>query len=84
MKRLICTSTMAIAAIGFVPAHAKPSDNDSIKLAELQEVTVKAVRAQQNAPFAVANINKSQLSQFAKSGQNCLPLCPNTGSVGME
>ena len=81
MKRLICTSTMAIAAIGFVPAHAKPSDNDSIKLAELQEVTVKAVRAQQNAPFAVANINKSQLSQFAKSGQELPFLFAQTPGV---
>ena len=44
-----------------------------MKLAVLQEVTVKAVRASKNAPFAVANINKKTLRNFAKTGQE-LPL----------
>ncbi|MBM6992121.1 MAG: TonB-dependent receptor [Prevotella sp.] len=69
MKRLFYTSTLALTALCVVSAHAEPSDNDSIRLAHLQEVTVKGVRATQNAPFAVANISKSQLSNFSKTGQ---------------
>ncbi len=81
MKKLIWTSTFAMAALGVVPTHAEPSDKDSIKLAQLQEVTVKGVRAQHNAPFAVANINKSQLSQFAKTGRELPFLFAQTPGV---
>ena len=71
MNKLIWTSTLALAALGTVPAQA--ADADSIMLADLQEVVVKGVRAQQNAPFAVANLNKQQLKNFSASGQE-LPL----------
>ena len=43
MNKLIWTSTLALAALGTVPAQA--ADADSVMLADLQEVVVKGVRA---------------------------------------
>lgn len=44
-------------------------DNDSLRLEHLQEVVVRGVNAQKNAPFAVANIKKPELQSFAKTGK---------------
>lgn len=44
-------------------------DVDSTKVRQLSEVVVKAVRAQKNAPYAVANIQKSELKNFSASGK---------------
>ena len=44
-------------------------DNDSLRLEHLQEVVVRGVNAQKNAPFAVANIKKTELQSFAKTGK---------------
>ena len=38
---------------------------DTLKSQELQEVIVAGVRARKNAPFAVANIKKAELSNFS-------------------
>ena len=46
---------------------------DSTQVEQLQEVVVKGVRAQKNAPYAVANIKKQQLDAFSKTGRE-LPL----------
>ena len=73
MKKLIWTSSLAMAACIALPLNSQAQSKDSMKLAVLQEVTVKAVRASKNAPFAVANINKKTLRNFAKTGQE-LPL----------
>lgn len=48
---------------------------------ELQEVTVKGVRAPKNAPFAVVNLDKKQLNSFAKSGQELPFLFAQTPGV---
>lgn len=65
MKRnVLLWATLACA----LTANAQ-SPQDSIRLEELQEVVVRGVRAQKDAPFAVANIKKQELQQFAKSGQ---------------
>lgn len=72
---------MALIIFVAVPAHAEQSDNKDLKTTELQEVTVKAVRAQQNAPFAVTNINKRQLTDFSKTGQELPFLFANTPGV---
>ena len=46
---------------------------DSTEVEHLQEVVVKGVRAQKNAPFAVTNIKKAELGDFSKTGQE-LPM----------
>ena len=42
---------------------------DTLKVQNLNEVIVKGVRAAKEAPYAVANIRKSELKQFSCSGQ---------------
>ena len=44
-------------------------DGDSLKMLELGEAVVKAVKAPDNAPFAVTKISQKTLSEFAKSGR---------------
>ena len=46
---------------------------DSTQVEALQEVVVKGVRAQKNAPYAISNIKKQQLNEFSKTGKE-LPL----------
>lgn len=62
------TLILAVALIGVATTSAQ-AQKDSLRQEEIQEVVVKGVRAQKNAPFAVANIQKSELQQFGKSGQ---------------
>ncbi len=48
---------------------------------ELQEVVVKGVRAQKNAPYAISNIKKAQLSEFSKTGKELPMLFSQTPGV---
>ena len=49
--------------------QALTEDGDSLKMLELGEAVVKAVKAPDNAPFAVTKISQKTLSEFAKSGR---------------
>lgn len=80
MKRLTFRTSLVVMALGMIPVGAKAQE-DSIRQAELQEVVVKAVRASQNAPFAVSNIRKQELSTFSKSGRELPFLFANTPGV---
>ena len=73
----------AMAAACVVPmkaadAHAKL---DTTSVQNISEVVVKAVRAPQNAPFAIANVNRQQLQNFAKTGQELPFLFSRTPGV---
>lgn len=82
MKKKIWASSLVLAALSVVSAQAiEPSGTDTILVKELQEVTVKGVRAPKNAPFAVANLDKKQLNSFAKSGQELPFLFAQTPGV---
>ena len=58
-----------------IPVIRTPRDShndssyDTLKVHELNEVVVSGVRVQKNAPFAVTNINKVELNEFSKTGQ---------------
>lgn len=78
MRNLILASSLAIAASGI--AHTAKAD-DSIRSEKLQEAVVKGVRAQKNAPFAVANIKKTELNNFSKSGRELPFLFANTPGI---
>ena len=54
---------------------------DSMKTAQLGEVVVKSVQASATAPFAVTNINGSQMQSFAKTGQELPFLFARTPGV---
>lgn len=45
---------------------------DTLKVQNLNEVIVKGVRAAKEAPYAVANIRKSELKQFSCSKRHFL------------
>ena len=62
--------SVAMAAVCVAPQAAKAQAKlDTTAVQNISEVVVKAVRAPKDAPFAVANIKKQELQQFAKSGQ---------------
>ena len=54
---------------------------DSTKVEKLGEVIVSGVRAQKNAPFAVANIEKKTLNDFSKTGRELPFLFSQTPGV---
>lgn len=65
MKKILFVTLSALAANG----NVKADNNDSLRIQNLGEVTVKGVRAAKDAPFAVTNIKKQQLQEFAKTGR---------------
>ncbi|MBR5440679.1 MAG: TonB-dependent receptor plug domain-containing protein, partial [Prevotella sp.] len=65
-----------LAAISTATATSKPCfvvEQDTASVEQLQEVVVSGVRAQKNAPYAVANIQKKELQAFSTTGRE-LPL----------
>ena len=54
---------------------------DTLKVQNLNEVIVKGVRATKEAPYAVANIKKSELKQFSCSGQELPFLLSRTPGI---
>ena len=81
MKRKVLM-TIALAAISTVAMATKTiSKQDSTSVEELQEVVVQGVRAQKNAPYAVANIQKKELQAFSKTGRELPFLFSQTPGV---
>ena len=80
MKRLAFSVTALMCVIG-VNAQNRSALYDSTQVEQLQEVVVKGVRAQKNAPFAVVNIKKQQLNEFSKSGKELPMLFSQTPGV---
>ena len=73
---------MAALAIAVVTnAQNKAALYDSTQVEALQEVVVKGVRAQKNAPYAIANIKKEQLNEFSKTGKELPFLFSQTPGV---
>ena len=80
MKRFVLGMTVLVCA-GSVNAQNKAVLYDSTQVEQLQEVVVKGVRAQKNAPYAVANIKKQQLNEFSKTGKELPMLFSQTPGV---
>ena len=74
MAALLGMSVMAVNA-------ANEADGDSLRMEQLQEVVVKGVWMQKNAPFAVANIKKDELQKFSKTGKELPFLFSQTPGV---
>ena len=80
MKRLLLGVTaLAIALVS--NAQNKAALYDSTQVEALQEVVVKGVRAQKNAPYAISNIKKKQLNEFSKTGKELPFLFSQTPGV---
>ena len=81
MKRDFLT-TAAITLTAFCAMAEEVTPTDTVITAEqLQEVVVSGVRAPKNAPFAVSNIKKQQLSEFSKTGRELPFLFSQTPGV---
>ncbi len=78
MNKLLLSAAM-LSAMGINTAIA--DENDSLKIENLQEVVVKGVKVQKDAPFAVANINKKQLREFSRTGRELPFLFSQTPGV---
>ena len=80
MKR---TVSIAFASACALYAHVAMAQQtiDTMKVQQISEVVVKAVRASKNAPFAVANINKSELQNFSRTGKELPFLFARTPGV---
>ena len=80
MKKYFMTA-LALLCFTTVSKAQSTENADSLRMEELQEVVVKAVRVQKNAPFAVANIKKDELQQFSKTGKELPFLFSRTPGV---
>ncbi|MBR1469042.1 MAG: TonB-dependent receptor [Prevotella sp.] len=72
-KHQILAVLMAFAPFSATAGARLASEQDSTAVEHLQEVVVQGVRAQKNAPYAVASIQAAELQQFSKTGRE-LPL----------
>ena len=79
MKRLFLAMTALVCVS--VNAQNRAVLYDSTQVEQLQEVVVKGVRAQKNAPYAVTNIKKQQLEEFSKTGKELPILFSQTPGV---
>ena len=68
MKRFFIGITALFIAAG-VNAQNNNAVYDTTKFEVLNEVVISGVQIQQTAPFAVTNIDKSELNDFSKTGQ---------------
>ena len=80
MKRFVLGMTALVSAVS-VNAQNKAALYDSTQVEQLQEVVVKGVRAQKNAPYAIANIKKQELNEFSKTGKELPFLFSQTPGV---
>ncbi|MBP8757741.1 MAG: TonB-dependent receptor plug domain-containing protein, partial [Prevotella sp.] len=72
---------LIIIAALLAAGATKAETTDSVKTVNLQDVVVNGVRAQKNAPYAVANINQEKLETFSKTGQELPFLLAQTPGV---
>lgn len=74
----LCTAA-ALACLPNLPAHSQEADSTLFE--ELSESVVVGVRAQQNAPYAVAKLKRAELHQFSGTGKELPILLSRTPGV---
>jgi iron complex outermembrane receptor protein len=79
MRKIVLMVLAGMAAVG-VSAQQK-WHYDSTKVERLSEVVVSGVRVQKDAPYAVSNLKRQELAQFATSGQEMPLLFSRTPGV---
>ena len=80
MKRIVF-QVLALVGVMNVNGQNTAALYDSTQVEALQEVVVKGVRAQKNAPYAIANIKKVALNEFSKTGKELPFLFSQTPGV---
>ncbi len=91
MKGMFLVALTLMSAVGAASAHGVVRDSVrvqesseeslSVETTSLQEVTVKAVSAPKDAPFAVSKIAMAELQEFSTSGQELPYLFARTPGV---
>ncbi|MCR5710445.1 MAG: TonB-dependent receptor plug domain-containing protein [Bacteroidales bacterium] len=81
MKFRILCAVLASCGLALVAHPAAAQEPDSTDVEHLQEATVSAVRASKDAPFAVANISRSELREFSNSGRELPMLFARTPGI---
>ena len=86
MKKMMVMALLSVAAGSHAQTTAEPARRhaalyDSTQVEQLQEIVVKGVRAQKNAPYAVTNIKKQTLAEFSKTGKELPFLFSQTPGV---
>ena len=72
---------LGLMALVSANCYAENAELDTTKVEQLQEVVVQGVRAQKNAPYAIANIKKAELNAFSKTGKELPMLFSQTPGV---
>ena len=78
MKKRILS---AVVVLGTAVATLSAAEPDSLQIEHMQEVVVKAVRVEKDAPYAVANITKKELEQHSTTGRELPMLLARTPGV---
>ncbi len=72
----------ALMSAGSMNAATVVADGeDSLHIEQMQEVVVKGVKAQKDAPFAIANVAGKDLQSFSKTGRELPFLFSQTPGV---
>jgi iron complex outermembrane receptor protein len=79
MKKTVLVAVLVSAAT--MSAQNKAALYDSTQVERLSEVVVNGVRAQKNAPYAISNIKKKELSEHSKTGRELPFLFAQTPGV---
>ncbi len=69
MKKICMMAALLAMVLTAMAKEVEQAENDSTRLKDLQEVVVSGVRAQKDAPYAVANIKKKELQAFSQTGR---------------
>ena len=81
MKRIVLGLAALVCVASMNAQGNKAALYDSTQVEQLQEVVVNGVRAQKNAPYAIANIKKQELDNFSKTGKELPFLFSQTPGV---
>lgn len=81
MKRLNRIAFSVVCCVFASQAVWAQTTIDTAKVHQLNEVVVKGVRAAKEAPYAVANIKKSELQQFSRTGKELPFLLSRTPGI---
>ena len=81
MKRLNRIAFSVVCCVFASQAVWAQATIDTVKVHQLNEIVVKGVRAAKEAPYAVANIKKSELQQFSRTGKELPFLLSRTPGI---
>ena len=62
-------------------AAQEATSKDSTRMEQMQEIVVKGIRAQKDAPFAVTNVRKKELQEHSRSGRELPMLLARTPGI---